>query len=86
MEAASATITPFATAESRDGTTLDQSDLEKRPVHNQPFSGVAVSQDPSKDPNIVDWDGPEDPENPMNWSSRQKVTAIGIVSVLAFLS
>ncbi|KAF2494681.1 MFS general substrate transporter, partial [Lophium mytilinum] len=39
-----------------------------------------------KDPNIVDWDGPDDPANPMNWSSGKKVTAVGIVSMIAFLS
>lgn len=27
---------------------------------------------PDKDPNLVDWDGPDDPENPQNWSLRKK--------------
>ncbi|KAF1999682.1 MFS general substrate transporter [Amniculicola lignicola CBS 123094] len=38
------------------------------------------------DPNVVDWDGPEDPENPMNWPTSRKVVAIGIVSAIMFLS
>lgn len=28
--------------------------------------------DAEHDPNIVDWDGDADPENPLNWSARKK--------------
>jgi MFS transporter, DHA1 family, multidrug resistance protein len=27
---------------------------------------------PNTDPNVVTWDGPEDPENPKNWSFRYR--------------
>ncbi|EOD48443.1 mfs multidrug transporter [Neofusicoccum parvum] len=37
------------------------------------------------DPNIVDWDGPNDPENPMNWPKAKKWLAISIVSLITFL-
>ncbi|CAH0038220.1 unnamed protein product [Clonostachys rhizophaga] len=36
--------------------------------------------------NTIDWDRPEDPQNPMNWSSAKKITNIGTISILAFLS
>jgi hypothetical protein len=39
-----------------------------------------------KDPNIVDFDGPDDPENPMNWSSARKTTAIIIITTMTLLS
>ncbi len=39
-----------------------------------------------KDPNVVDFDGPNDPENPLNWSSAKKTTAIAIVSAMTLLS
>jgi hypothetical protein len=29
---------------------------------------------------VVDWDGPDDPENPMNWSITRKWITISIVS------
>lgn len=29
-----------------------------------------------RDPDIVDWDGPDDPANPLNWPARQKWTLI----------
>jgi hypothetical protein len=38
------------------------------------------------DPNIVDWDGPDDPENPMNWSTGRKWGAIAVVSGITFLT
>jgi len=42
--------------------------------------------DELKDPNIVDWDGPDDPTNPLNWPARRKATIIGVVSFITFLS
>lgn len=33
------------------------------------------------DPNIVDWDGPDDPENPLNWPSAKRNLHIALVSV-----
>jgi hypothetical protein len=32
------------------------------------------------DPDIVDWDGPDDPHNPMNWPMSKKW---GLIAVLA---
>ncbi|KAG7061466.1 fluconazole resistance protein [Colletotrichum scovillei] len=39
--------------------------------------------------NLVDWDGPDDPENPMNWSKSQKalfITTLGYISTLSPLA
>ncbi|KAE9993265.1 hypothetical protein EG327_005872 [Venturia inaequalis] len=38
------------------------------------------------DPNIVGWDGDDDPNNPLNWSNKKKWAAIGIVSVTTLLT
>lgn len=38
------------------------------------------------DPNIVDWDGPDDPANPRNWTTKAKVTNTALVIVLCFLT
>lgn len=37
------------------------------------------AQEPT-DPNVVDWDGPGDPENPQNWTDGRKW---GLIAVLA---
>jgi hypothetical protein len=39
-----------------------------------------------EDPNIVDWDGPDDPANPMNFSTRFKALNVGIISALTFIT
>jgi hypothetical protein len=31
-----------------------------------------VEPEKQKDPNLIEWDGPDDPENPMNWPTRKK--------------
>lgn len=38
-----------------------------------------------RDPMIVDWDGPDDPENPLNWPLPKKAATIGVVSAITFL-
>ena len=38
------------------------------------------------DPNIVTWDGPNDPANPKNWSRNQKWAATIVVSSFTFIS
>lgn len=37
------------------------------------------------DPNIVDWDGPDDPANPMNWPTWKIKTHIFLVSSITFI-
>lgn len=38
------------------------------------------------DPNIVDWDGPNDSANPLNWSLAKKSINIAILSAMTFLT
>ncbi|RMZ84708.1 hypothetical protein DV737_g904, partial [Chaetothyriales sp. CBS 132003] len=33
------------------------------------------------DPDVVDWDGPLDPQNPMNWSNRKKYANVLMIAV-----
>ncbi|EFR02438.1 polyamine transporter 4 [Nannizzia gypsea CBS 118893] len=40
----------------------------------------------SIDPNVVDWEGPGDPYNPLNWSSTRKILIIIFVSSYTFTS
>lgn len=34
----------------------------------------------------VDWDGPDDPANPMNWPAWSKVVNVGLISCLTFIT
>lgn len=38
------------------------------------------------DPNLVDWDSDDDPENPRNWPTRTKWANIVIISILALIT
>ncbi|KAI0947331.1 hypothetical protein AcV7_009784 [Taiwanofungus camphoratus] len=40
----------------------------------------------NRDVYIVDWDGPDDPQNPKNWSFKKKWAATAIVSAFTFIS
>ncbi|CAG8961645.1 hypothetical protein HYFRA_00006182 [Hymenoscyphus fraxineus] len=53
-------------------------------------SGLNLEKAESKqsihDPSLIAWDGPEDPENPKNWTIRHKWAAVFIVSSFTFIS
>lgn len=56
-----------------------QFDLEKAPA-------VQAGPKSDPDPNIVDWDGPDDPGNPVNFSTGSKILNVGIISALTFVT
>ncbi|KAF1998002.1 MFS general substrate transporter [Amniculicola lignicola CBS 123094] len=43
-------------------------------------------QHDSEDPNIVDWDGPDDPQNPMNWPAKKKWGVIAVLSLVTLIT
>jgi multidrug resistance protein len=50
---------------------------------------VAAEQEEPRDPDIVDWSGPDDPENPQNWTPRKKwgiISALGAVTLITPLA
>ncbi|KAF5865391.1 hypothetical protein ETB97_004208 [Aspergillus alliaceus] len=55
-------------------------------------SGVGILSETEKsnksqqDPNLVSWNGPDDPDNPKNWPTRKKWGAVLIVSCFTFIS
>lgn len=40
----------------------------------------------TQDGDIVDWDGPDDPENPMNWSNNKKWLNVVLISALTLVT
>jgi hypothetical protein len=75
---------------SRDTSQPDDAaykyDVENQLGHDNNGFDTATHEEAPKDPDIVDWDGPDDPANPMNWPSTKKFVAIGIVSLITMLS
>ena len=43
-------------------------------------------EDVVQDDNEVFWNGPMDPANPLNWSTRKKSVNIAIISAMTFLT
>lgn len=49
-------------------------------------AAVEPTSEEADDPNIVSWDGPDDPDNPLNWSSGLKWSNIALVSAITFVT
>lgn len=47
---------------------------------------ATIAPVPSKDVNLVDWKGPDDPEKPLNWTKKKKWTNMGIIALLTLLT
>ncbi|KAF2842930.1 MFS general substrate transporter [Patellaria atrata CBS 101060] len=68
-----------------EGATLD---AEKGLVQPGPTAAREREkvESTSSEPNIVWWDGDQDPHNPMNWTEKRKWTNIAILSVITFMT
>ncbi|KAJ9237524.1 major facilitator superfamily domain-containing protein [Paecilomyces variotii] len=81
--------------ESHDGPVLENdagimterdTDLEAGPRENLEKTGTRKSQRSQRDPKLVTWEGPDDPENPKNWPMKRKWAATFVVSCFTFIS
>jgi multidrug resistance protein len=63
---------------------VNSHDLEAAPT--RPGLKSEKSTRSLKDPNLVTWDGPDDPDNPKNWAFRKRWAATLIVSSFTFIS
>ena len=70
---------PFGAETARDLEA--QSEKEDPPALSRKSTSKSV-----KDPNLVGWDGPDDPENPKNWGKGRKWAATLVVSSFTFIS
>lgn len=68
-------------------------DLHRKSTHNSttkaatdPEKGTDILSTEPDDPNVVWWDGPDDPKNPMNFSPKLKLLNIGLVSAICFVT
>ncbi|KAF4611317.1 hypothetical protein G7Y89_g15696 [Cudoniella acicularis] len=74
-----------AVPEVRDGIKDERDrDLEAGP--NLEKSKSSKSGRSTRDPNLVTWEGPDDPNNPKNWAFKRKWAATLVVSSFTFIS
>ncbi|KAI7969589.1 hypothetical protein EIK77_006330 [Talaromyces pinophilus] len=62
---------PSPSRSRRSSDTKAEGDLEKEVGFTAPARSNEAAA-PEKDPNLVEWDGPDDPENPQNFSHARK--------------
>jgi hypothetical protein len=68
----------------KEGASIEESTrTTPTPSIHGDSKNVTEEQD---DPNIIFWDGPQDPENPLNWPNSRKWAAISMVSAITFLT
>lgn len=58
-------------------------DVEKQSQDHLPSQETASPVEEEKDPSLVEFDGPDDPDNPKNWTARRR---IGITACLALMT
>ena len=82
---------PTSKPSSTDTITVDrppQGDSEKDLEKNPPGATEATTAKITapRDPNIVDFDGPDDPACATNWTKRKKWNNIAILSAMTFIT
>lgn len=77
-----------AARESSDSAADTDKDVEKGRTYpsGQGEDGPRKEETTASDPNIVDWDGPEDPYNPLNWKSSLKWGSVATISSITFIT
>ncbi|KAF3483698.1 uncharacterized protein GIQ15_03022 [Arthroderma uncinatum] len=77
------------TDEGKPSKTCDNKLVTHSGPETTDFKRLSVEEkldDAVLDPDVVDFDGPNDPKNPMNWSSGKKAAAITMVTMVTLLS
>ncbi|KAJ8112197.1 hypothetical protein OPT61_g5384 [Boeremia exigua] len=80
------TRTQSPTNEKDANPTIFEADVEKGTTPSSSSTVGEKDEGPEQDPNIVDFDGPDDPQNPMNWSFAKKWGTVTLVSAITFLT
>lgn len=66
--------------------TAKSADLEANAsTSSQTSDSDQKKEEQADDPNAVDWDGPDDPKNPMNWPAWKINAQIFLVSAITFI-
>ncbi|EUC38620.1 hypothetical protein COCCADRAFT_82483 [Bipolaris zeicola 26-R-13] len=54
--------------------------------NEQTLPNAIQAQEQEQDPNIVDWDGPDDPNNPQNWTAKKKWTIVATLGLVTLIT
>jgi hypothetical protein len=81
-------LSPTATMVERPASITSDEPLSKIPYDDKSTNGVAPSKvaevlRTERTREFVTWDGPDDPENPKNWSCAYKWWVTAIICILS---
>lgn len=62
----------------------DHRGVERQESRYNDASGVKVDPEKGKDVTMIDWDGDDDPNNPLNWSQSKKFFVTFLICLLTF--
>jgi DHA1 family multidrug resistance protein-like MFS transporter len=65
-------------------STDEEKDLERGDEEGDNAKAEAQKKKEEKDLNLIEWDGPNDPENPMNWKTSKKWTITVMLGLMTF--
>ncbi len=96
----SSSQTAFADKAKRSDLDLEKGELnnsdfeaativpESEPVTRDGPAGEKGGEETQEDgdPNLVSWDGPDDPTNPQNWTMRKKWSNVAVLSILTIIT
>lgn len=68
------------------GKIIVRSGDEEKDVAFEEDKEKARIEEEEHDPNLVTWDGPDDPKNPLNWSVKKKWATIAVLSANTFIT
>ena len=76
---------PLSAASTQDHENSLNHDPEKAlPAATAESSNEKTQEE--KDPNVLDWNGPDDPDKPINWPTKKKWPNVAVISALTFLT
>lgn len=64
-----------------EGAPYDPESAVPKEMESAHDSNNQSKTQPAKDPNLIDWDGPDDRENPRNWPNMLRNLHIVLISV-----
>lgn len=72
--------------ETEKQTTLADAERDLENSNSVPSTEDNKIPHEPKDPNVVDWDGPDDPANPLNWTGKKKWTNGALLATMTLIT
>lgn len=69
---------------SEESNRANAAGTDEQPGQNENAEKPPHDMNDDKDPYLVDWNGPNDPDNPLNWSFPRKAFVTGLLCLLTF--